>query len=107
MGARGSAAGTYPVTMVIDADNHYYEPDDAFTRHLDPAFSDRALHIVRAGDGVGRPYFGDPAAVLPERMPADRMGRPGAWRHDKDGRYQPLPEDDMLRAGRDPPFRPP
>ena len=23
----------------IDADNHYYEPLDAFTRHLDPAFA--------------------------------------------------------------------
>ena len=78
--------------MVIDADNHYYEPDDAFTRHLDPAFEDRSLHIRRAGDGVGRPYFGDQPLYYLERSPADRMGRPGAWRHDKDGRYQPLPE---------------
>ena len=26
----------------FDADNHYYEATDAFTRHLDPAFRRRA-----------------------------------------------------------------
>ena len=73
----GRAAGTHPVTAVIDADNHYYEPDDAFLRHLDPVFSDRALHIRRSGDGTGRPYFGDQPLYYLERSPADRMGRPG------------------------------
>ena len=23
----------------FDADNHYYEPDDAYTRHLEPEFA--------------------------------------------------------------------
>src|ERR1700676_3127413 len=27
----------------FDADNHYYEAVDAFTRHLDPAFSKRTM----------------------------------------------------------------
>jgi hypothetical protein len=27
---------------LVDVDNHYYEPDDCFTRHLDPAFTNRA-----------------------------------------------------------------
>ena len=31
----------------IDADNHYYEPLDAFTRHLDPKFKQRG---VQAGE---------------------------------------------------------
>ena len=100
----GRAAETNPVTAVIDADNHYYEPDDAFVRHLDPAFSDRALHIRRTGDGVGRPYFGDQPLYYLENSPADRMGRPGAWRHDKDGRYQPLPDREMLTPGQIPHF---
>ena len=36
-------------TLPIDADNHYYEPLDAFTRHLDPAFRDRGVKPVREG----------------------------------------------------------
>ena len=28
---------------VFDADNHYYEPKDAFTRHLDPKLRGRAM----------------------------------------------------------------
>jgi predicted TIM-barrel fold metal-dependent hydrolase len=30
----------------IDADNHYYEPLDAFTRHLDPKFKERGVQVV-------------------------------------------------------------
>jgi predicted TIM-barrel fold metal-dependent hydrolase len=33
----------------IDADNHYYEPLDAFTRYLDPAFAERGVQVVTAG----------------------------------------------------------
>jgi predicted TIM-barrel fold metal-dependent hydrolase len=33
----------------IDADNHYYEPLDAFTRHLDKAFRHRGVHPVQDG----------------------------------------------------------
>ncbi len=28
---------------IVDADNHYYEPTDAFTRHLDPAMAKRTM----------------------------------------------------------------
>ena len=28
---------------IFDADNHYYEPRDAFSRHLDPRYADRAV----------------------------------------------------------------
>jgi predicted TIM-barrel fold metal-dependent hydrolase len=31
----------------IDADNHYYEPLDAFTRHLDPEFKTRGVQVVK------------------------------------------------------------
>jgi len=89
---------------IVDADNHYFEPDDAFTRHLDPRFADRALHIRRGGDDDGRPYIGDEPLYYLARTPVDRMGRPGAWRHDKDGRYQPLPEDELLSPGEVPHF---
>ncbi|WP_067901576.1 amidohydrolase family protein [Nocardia vaccinii] len=33
----------------IDVDNHYYEPLDAFTRHLDRKFRRRGVRIVRDG----------------------------------------------------------
>jgi predicted TIM-barrel fold metal-dependent hydrolase len=33
----------------IDADNHYYEPLDAFTRHLDPKFKARGVQTVKQG----------------------------------------------------------
>ena len=33
----------------VDADNHYYEALDAFTRHLDPAFKQRGVRVVRDG----------------------------------------------------------
>ncbi len=36
----------------FDADNHYYEPLDAFTRYLDPKFKDRGLRVVRDGKRV-------------------------------------------------------
>ncbi|MCR9096432.1 MAG: amidohydrolase [bacterium] len=36
-------------SLPIDADNHYYEPLDAFTRHLDRAFRDRGVKVVQEG----------------------------------------------------------
>ena len=36
----------------IDADNHYYEPLDAFTRHLDKKFRDRGVQPVQDGKRV-------------------------------------------------------
>jgi predicted TIM-barrel fold metal-dependent hydrolase len=33
----------------VDADNHYYEALDAFTRHLDPAFKQRGVRVVQDG----------------------------------------------------------
>ena len=92
------------ITGIVDADNHYFEPDDAFTRHLGPAYSGASLHIVRGEDGIGHPYFGDEPFYVMSGTPIDKMGRPGAWIHDKDGRYQPLPEDDMLIPGQVPHF---
>jgi predicted TIM-barrel fold metal-dependent hydrolase len=36
----------------IDADNHYYEPLDAFTRHLDPMFRHRGVRVFQEGRRV-------------------------------------------------------
>lgn len=90
--------------LLVDADNHYYEPDDCFTRHLDPAFAGRAYHIERGPDGSGRPYFGNEPAYYLVSNPADRMGRPGSFVAHKDDRYTPLPEEEMVRPGEIPHF---
>ena len=36
---------------IFDADNHYYEPRDAFSRHLDPRFAARAVKLVTDATG--------------------------------------------------------
>ena len=40
-----------PAFCIFDADNHYYEPRDAFTRHLDPRLADRAVKVVTDASG--------------------------------------------------------
>ncbi len=35
----------------FDADNHYYEPLDAFTRHLDPKYAQRGVQVVTDARG--------------------------------------------------------
>lgn len=89
---------------LIDADNHYYEPDDCFTRHLPKAFADRAYHIRRGTDGVGVPHFADEPAYYLPRTPLDQIGRPGAFVAAKDERYTPLDAEDLIRPGEVPWF---
>nr|MDT0664712.1 hypothetical protein [Micromonospora sp. DSM 115978] len=40
-------------TRLFDADNHYWETSDAFTRHRDPKFADRGVQVTEV-DGVRR-----------------------------------------------------
>ncbi len=76
---------------IVDADNHYYEPDDCFTRHMEARFSDRAINIRRPApdpDGAEqdtdgrRPYgtvhIGDERLKYFTATPSDATGRPGA-----------------------------
>ncbi|HVX19810.1 MAG TPA: amidohydrolase family protein [Acidimicrobiales bacterium] len=72
---------------IVDMDTHYYEPDDAWTRYLEPGMEATALHVERDEDGTACPYFGaDPIYRLP-MLPRDRIQRPGAFVADKDGRF--------------------
>ena len=43
---------------LFDADNHYYEPRDCFTRHLEPRFRDGAIHPVEDEQGRVRVMVG-------------------------------------------------
>jgi predicted TIM-barrel fold metal-dependent hydrolase len=72
---------TTPLTTMVDADEHYYEPDDAFTRYLPMSFIDegRALHIVRTPDRAeGRVFIGDKKVTFFGANPCDSTGHPGA-----------------------------
>lgn len=54
----------------IDIDNHYYEPYDAFTRHMEPAFREHAVNIRQGRNGLGQIWIGDLG------WPAHRSSRP-------------------------------
>lgn len=62
----------------FDADNHYWEPSDAFTRHRDPAFLDRGLRVVESGGSV-RYFIGNRAhPILPGPGDVHPRPKPGA-----------------------------
>lgn len=64
--------------QMVDADNHYYEPDDCFSRYLDRRFTGRTVRIDRTHGGPARVFLGDePLRFLPE-LPTDAAGTPGA-----------------------------
>jgi predicted TIM-barrel fold metal-dependent hydrolase len=62
---------------LIDADGHYYEPDDCFTRHIEPAWRESTVHVVRGDDGLGRIFIGGRRTFM-SVMPGDFASAPGA-----------------------------
>jgi predicted TIM-barrel fold metal-dependent hydrolase len=64
----------YPM---VDADHHYYEPDDCFSRHLDPAFRDRTVELITER-GKPRPYLGGKRSGFFSASPCHRVSKPGA-----------------------------
>ena len=69
------AAIDYPV---FDADNHYYETRDAFSRHIPTAQRDKAIHTRIDDDGVERVYVGDKRFTFLEHRNFDTVVPPGA-----------------------------
>jgi predicted TIM-barrel fold metal-dependent hydrolase len=66
----------YPLN---DADNHYYEAEDCYTRHIEPRFRERTLQLVPQPDGTRRPMVdGREYSYLPN--PFLHFGRPGQMR---------------------------
>jgi predicted TIM-barrel fold metal-dependent hydrolase len=63
---------------LVDADNHYYEPRDAFTRHMPAVNQELAVRVLGQGDDE-RIVVGDkPFTFL--RHNFDRVVKPGALR---------------------------
>jgi predicted TIM-barrel fold metal-dependent hydrolase len=63
---------------LVDADNHYYESRDCFTRFMEPRHRDKAIRVVEQ-DGRERVLVGDkPFTFLNHDF--DRSAKPGALR---------------------------
>jgi predicted TIM-barrel fold metal-dependent hydrolase len=70
---------------LIDADNHYYEPRDCFTRHIAPGMRDRAIRVEQGADGTEQVLVGDRVFTFLNDPFSNVVTKPGALR-------------DMLRA---------
>ncbi|HTK64565.1 MAG TPA: amidohydrolase family protein [Pseudonocardia sp.] len=63
---------------IFDADNHYYETRDAFSRHIDPAYRDRTFHVRTNEAGTEQWFIGDqPFGYFPH-WSFDTAAKPGA-----------------------------
>ena len=62
---------------LFDADTHYYEPDDCFTRHIEAGFRDQTVWIERHGDAPGRMYVGRERCHFFSVGAGDSVGPPG------------------------------
>lgn len=67
---------------IFAADNHYYEPRDAFSRYIEPAHRDKAVRVVRGDDGRERIWIGErPFTFLDDmELNFDTTLRPGSLR---------------------------
>ena len=66
---------------LIDADQHYYEPDDCFTRHLESRFLPGAVEVRHdRPDGLGRVYLAGSRLGYFSVTPGDETGPPGLLR---------------------------
>ncbi|MGI9289602.1 MAG: amidohydrolase family protein [Pseudomonadales bacterium] len=66
---------------IIDADNHYYEPDDCFTRHIEAKYKHKTIRVDRSSaDGFGRPYVADERLNFFSVGVGDFVGNPGAMK---------------------------
>ncbi len=63
--------------LINDADNHYYEPDDCFTRHIESRLRGETVWIDRAGDHPGRMYVGRERCHFFSVGAGDSVGPPG------------------------------
>jgi hypothetical protein len=65
-------------TTVFDADNHYWEPSDAFTRHRDPKFADRGVIVEEVNGRMRYVVHGELHPWIPGPGDVNPRPRPGA-----------------------------
>jgi len=67
--------------LIHDADQHYYEPDDCYSRHIEAEFKKRTMWIDRSSEGApGRMYIGDERCHFFSVGAGDSIGGPGAMK---------------------------
>lgn len=66
--------------QLVDADNHYYEPYDCFTRFIEPEFADRVINVRVDMKGRGKLFFGDRQFRYMRVIQTDYIGAPGSLR---------------------------
>jgi predicted TIM-barrel fold metal-dependent hydrolase len=67
-----------PDYRIHDADQHYYEPDDCYSRHIEERFKRKTMWIDRSTPGTpGRMYVGDERCQFFSVGAADSIGAPG------------------------------
>ena len=73
--------GNDVIATIFDADNHYWETSDAFTRYRDPKFADRGITLVDL-DGNGKPRYvfanGRVHPIIPGPGDVHMRPRPGS-----------------------------
>jgi len=67
---------------LIDCDNHYYETDDCFTRHIEARYRRETVWVDRASreDGFGTMMLGDQRLEFFSVGVGDYVGAPGAMK---------------------------
>lgn len=88
---------------IIDFDQHYYEPVDCCTRHLDPGFRDHALRVVVGPSGVPEWRFGDRPLDV-ERSPRHVTIAPGELERSLSARDAGRPYTPVLIDGTAPEY---
>ena len=64
---------------IVDCDNHYYEPDDCFTRHIEERYRKGTVWVDRSRpDGLGTMMLGDDRLTFFSVGVADFVGEPGS-----------------------------
>ena len=64
----------------IDADQHYFETDDCFTRYIEPKYRERAIHLVPTDEpNRARWALGDKFVRLTPHNLADSVSAPGSF----------------------------
>ena len=80
--------------QLFDADNHYYEPEDAFLRYVDPAIAHKAPRWVQmAESGQRRLLFGDRLnRFLGSDQTFGAVGEPGVLNQGEAGKVRVEPQ---------------
>jgi len=66
---------------IHDADQHYYEPDDCYSRHIESEFKKKTMWIDReSADHPGRMYIGDERCQFFSVGAGDSIGAPGVMK---------------------------